>query len=383
MNLPFGAHDPNAPVNSFRPERLVMSTPTPKNPNDFGPGESQFFVLPSCSNYKEFEANGWADYCIGAFYTRIRVKSFSDRFPQNLRVEHGNPLTEAYWKLYNALAVDGKVKGSPMEHIRSGFDAGGDTRCLLNIARNTHLGISGVLWFDVGAEKPGENKTGGNKRTLTRIVDALGKVYTETGKPGVSLEECALLALTVEFRGDIPQFNHCQAVSSANGPTIGNLLGAIADFSIEQLDEAKAWAAAYDDLPSLDQIPAIVENGRACEVLGISTNRAATVVSAPGVGPGFQAPPPQFQPQAPSTPQFQPQAPSTPQFQPQAPSTPQFQPQGAAEQAPAGPQTLQPPVAPPSASQASAGFAAALAAQRQNSPQEGAAGSADPTPAQF
>ena len=406
MNFPFASSDPNAESGGgFRPARVISCKANSKDIEDIHAGDNQMYLLPSRSNYREFAANGWQGYLPGAFFTQIRVKSFGDRFARTLRTPANNPLTEAYWKLFDALCPSKKVKGTLLDTIKeNGFDAGVDHRCMLNIVRNTTAGLSRLRWFDVGAERPGtDTASATRKRLLTLIMEALMKVYENTGQQvvGFELERSALLNIGVQYNGTIAQFMYAMPATGPSGMVVSDLAAAIPDFQLEQLDEAAAWAADTDALPALDQIPALVECPQACDILGLQTTRVPGNPSqvAPGFAPPqqepqyppaqvMQAPPVQAPPvQAPpvQAPQYTPaphqagqQGPAQPVQAPpvqappvQAPQyTPQAPPVQAPQQAAAEPMST---MQAPSAAEASSSFAAQLNAQvQQQQGQQGA-----------
>lgn len=375
MNFPFASSDPNAEsVNSFKPPRLVSSKADSKDVEDIHAGENQLYIVPSCSNYRDFAANGWQGYLPGAFYTRVRIKAFGDRFANYLRAPAKNHVTDAFWKLFDALCPNKTLKGTLLDKLKdAGFDGGLDHRCLLNIVRNTQNGLSRLKWFDVGAERPNADMSNATrKRLLTQCMEALKKVYdaTQGQVVGFELERAALLNLGVQFNSGIAQYSYVMPVSGQQGMVISDLLQAIPDFQMEHLDEACAWAAETDELPALDQIPALVECPEACDILGLQTSR---VPGNPAqVAPGFT---PQYAPAQPPAPQYAPAQPPPVQAPPvQAPQVqaPQYEPaQPPPVQAPPvqAPQVQAPQpeqlstMSAPSAAAASTDFAAQLNAQ--------------------
>jgi hypothetical protein len=275
--LPFQATDPNAVVTSGRHQRLLSSKLNSNDHEDIGFGDNQFYLLPSCSGYEQFRAAGWAGYPPGTFYNSIRIKCFGDRFAKQYRVPQQNALTDAYWKLYNALCPNKKIEGTELGKIKKeGFDAGIDNRCLLNVVRVTPKGLSKLRWLDAAAERPGTDmSTLTRKRLLTSILEAISQVYANTNQQvlGIELNRAVLLKLGVSFNGDIAQYNYVMPEYTGQGLVMSDLTNAIPGFTPQALDEQREYGSTLDKLPELTQIPALMENSNAVELLGLPRDR--------------------------------------------------------------------------------------------------------------
>jgi hypothetical protein len=276
--------DPDAKSN-LRDERFLTYEVSPKGFN-FAAGDNFIYVLPSCSNYADYAKTNFENYKVGAFFSQISVQTLADKYARNYRAKDNNVLTNAWWKLYNALGGKSdlfkKLNGN-------GFKAGLDYRCLLNVCLNRSGTLSPLRWFNVPAERPwGKKKEGARPRTLTMINEALKSARAKTqttenpvGSRAYLLESCAMLRLAIFFQGKIPNITTVEPYVYGT-QVVWDIRTIIpGGFTLDSLNAINEWAAVAESLPELEDIPVLTSCGEACEILGLS--RSKVLVNSSGV----------------------------------------------------------------------------------------------------
>ena len=357
-----------------RDERFIRCIADAKPDSwDFGPGDNYFFVLPSSSDYQSFFPERRADYQIGKPYHRITVRKAGDKSPRNFRTGRENPLSKAYWRLYESLSSNKPL----WKEVTDGFNAGGDwRRCLNIVVMKPGPKISPLKMLSAPDERA--SKAPGQQPALyTMVRDALLKAFNrlKASHPGAMPffpQTAVLLKLTLSFRGTIPQYNLVDVYDNDGQIFVQDLTEIIGDPKC--LDGNAQWCSESDELPDLSEIHSILKSPQSCEILGLTGSGAQPSMGSAPL-PGFQ--PPAFQPQqsapvVPQAPAFQPRQSAPAGFgvpvAPVVPQAPAFQPQQSA----AAPVVAAPVNPVPNAAAASAAFASSLAAEIERKKATGA-----------
>ena len=268
-------------------------------------GENTFAVLPPFSNYidryiairdKAQQDGVTPVYPMGHIYYRLnpKVGSSSNR---GYRVPLDNPFNQAMSTLYYAMVGEGKFTEelkAIANHLVGGPKYGfrPDSRFLINVGLSEDF--TRVRWFDTPFnDESDDGDPNREDRIGTKIVNVFSEYSCKTPRslPLFDLDENVPLVMDVSIKY-MPKGNKLQAMPSwirvnpktdasgnLNVVNIRRLLEkSVPDWCEEMLDDLGKWASEYDDLPDFGDIPNLAANGRACEILGISTKNA----QAPG-----------------------------------------------------------------------------------------------------
>jgi len=258
-----------------------------------------FAILPPFSNYydrymeikKEAEEKGETPkYPIGAAYTMIRVKSFHDKHPRAYRVDETNHVTVAWRMLYDHLKTDDGKLTEDLKLIGNHMGGFVESRVVLNIMLQEDPSM--LRWFDCPADAPWKATDYENGRLMTKIAGLVMASCSQTPHhlPCFDLDENVPIEMALpmnkskENKKPIPQFHLAmlELLKKGDGLNVVNLRPVlekkIANWSEGLLDAAQLWVLEndHDSLPDLTEIPNLMANGRACEILGLSTKNAVS-----------------------------------------------------------------------------------------------------------
>lgn len=263
-------------------------------------GENVLAILPPFANYferfvemrKEAEARGeQPKYPIGNAYQRIAVKSSKDKFPRVYRVLRDNHVSNAWDILYREMADHTDPRHpkltDDLKKIGDHMSGWPEYRVVLNILLKNDK--SKVRWFDCPADNPWEHKDKEDPscRLMTRIMFVTSDCWPLTPRklPIFDPEENVPLLLDISFRGTkespMPNYGTVKPMRNGSDLTIVNLLPQLRAMEGWTDDEAMLEASHtwtqendHDKLPELTDIPNLVADGRACELLGLDMSKA-------------------------------------------------------------------------------------------------------------
>lgn len=256
-------------------------------------GNNFICVLPSASNVGEFIPNKSQDYKIGLPFLRVTVRPPGVKRMRNFKIlSKDNPLTKAYWRLYESIG-----KTPLWKEITAGFQAGGDNRRILQVVTIKGGGkVSPVKMWSVTDTRGGETKEGQKPTMYEMVKTALLQLFAfykqpENGGQAVfpfMPTTAAVLKVTVLFQGEIPQFTVTPYFE--NGKPV--LLNLSAQWDACDKDMAANWIQVPDELPELTTMETVMRSPQACQILGLPTTGAPAAAAA-GTPPLATAP--QFQ----------------------------------------------------------------------------------------
>ena len=230
---------------------------------------------------------------------------------RNYRFKEDNHITDAFRALHEAKGF-GKMDDE-MKKLQRDMGGYGDWRFMVNVLLASSPTMVRVMNISSNNPKDGDDQ---RKKLASHYVDLVRSFFgmfplsADMGGNEVQLAKKPLfdpyqnvpLTIDLEYNGDIPQPAHPKLqnqyshggknfVSCISVPDIMQRNGAT--FSEEMLAYAEEYANTVDDLPDLTDIKGLVENGWACDVLGLSAGAAkATRTQSQGAGfAGGEAPP--------------------------------------------------------------------------------------------
>lgn len=314
----FGENDKST---GFQKDERFLLAESEKSTNEWNliGGDNYICVLPSDSKFGETVPAKPQDYKIGLPFLRVTVRPPGVKRMRNYKITgKDNPLTKAYWRLYESIG-----KAPLWKEITAGFQAGGDNRRVLQVVTIKGGGkVSPVKMWSVTDTRGGETKPGQKPTMYEMVKEALQQIFRDFKKPengGNTVfpflpQSAAVLKVTVLFQGEIPQFTIAPYYENGK-PVILNLTP---QWDASDKDMAAKWIAEPDELPDITTLETVMRSPQACQILGLTTT-----VQQPAAA---QAPP------LPTAPQFSTgpsQAQTVGQFQQQVAANPAFVPQGA------------------------------------------------------
>lgn len=268
-----------------------------KKPGIMVEGQNLITILPPFSNHEARFQQMLSDgqpLRVGNFYTKLAVKTFTDQRPAQYRAEPGNHIVEAFGKLYSAMKTDEGKFTPALKTIADHMGGFGDSRAVVNCYMQTDKSM--IRWFDV----PVDSKKGESKRLYARLIALIKELLPQHPSPGTpyfDLRQALVLNFDLSFSDKIPAIQHLkpQPFRQSDGKavvvdTLAMMEKNIENFDVSMLDDAETWTKAFDELPALTDIPNLMLNGVACDILGLSSNTAqATTTQVQGGGAPAQA----------------------------------------------------------------------------------------------
>jgi len=256
-------------------------------------GDNFICVLPSDSKFGETIPSKPSDYKVGLPFLRVTVRPPGVKRMRNYKIQgKDNPLTKAYWRLYESFG-----KTPLWKEVTAGFQAGGDNRRIVQVVTIKGGGkVSPVKMWSVTDTRGGETKEGQKPTMYEMLRTALNQVYLfykqpENGGQAVYPflpNAAAVLKVTVLFQGEIPQFTITPYFESGK-PVMLNLS---AQWDACDKDMGAKWIAEPDELPDITTLETVMRSPQACQVLGLTSTAApAQAQAAPlPTAAQFQAP---------------------------------------------------------------------------------------------
>ncbi len=275
----FSASNPDAESLTSVDPRFVRAQEQFK-PGCFTAGENLFIMLPPFWDYKtRFQEYAEANKAcpLGAFYLSQKIATFGDSHPRSYRVKADNHVSAAFRKLYGKLkGSDGKFTDQ-LKKLGDGTGGFGDPRCILNVLVSSDAqdadGLR-VRWFNCPASSPQAKK----QRLMEKFVALVSEHAKETQEMLFDPEKAVVLQLALQFGGTIPAY-HTATISKRmvregsayreESLNVAKLLGS--KWNAEAMNAAWEWAQEVDDLPDLTDIPSIMLDPQACDILGLGT----------------------------------------------------------------------------------------------------------------
>lgn len=234
-------------------------------------GDNYVCVLPSDSHFTEFIPANAKDYKTGLPFLRVTVRPPGVKRMRNFKIQSkDNPLSKAYWRLYESIG-----KTPLWKEITAGFQAGGDNRRILQVVTVKGGGkVSPVRMWSVTDTRGGATEPGKKPTMYEMITEALREVFRYFKKPengGQTVfpflpNMAAVLKVTVLFQGEIPQFTITPYYE--NGKPV--LLDLSAQWNACDKDMGAKWIAEPDVLPDITTLETVMRSVQACQILGLT-----------------------------------------------------------------------------------------------------------------
>lgn len=283
----FGGSDPNFSKDT----RFLGIDREGKSKRHLHPEDNKVAILPPFANYfdrfiemrkKARESGIRPVYPIGNRYLRLKIKTFKDKYTWNYRVDMDNPVIQAFGKVYGHLkGSDGKFTDK-LKAITKDFTGFPDHRSVLNVYDPKNPSEIRLLDLPTDRKKVPDKSKG---KIMSKIEAVYDECVPETPRrlPLFDLDENVPLSIYVVIPGDgVPNWGGVKAIRDDSGSLKCVDMKGILDkcleggFDEEILNAAEEFATTLDEVPDLEDIPSLVSDPDACDILGISTRNVDT-----------------------------------------------------------------------------------------------------------